>query len=485
MVLEVFNTLGSRKMEIEPLEPGRIKMYACGPTVYDDGHIGHARAAVIFDVVTRYLRFRGYDVVYVRNYTDVDDKIINRGNEEGLGYQEVADIYTRQYDEDIGRLGLQEPDYKPKVSAHIDDIIEMVKTLVDKGYAYEAGGSVYFEVSRFAGYGKLSGRDREDMENIARVEHDPHKKDDLDFALWKAAKEGEPSWDSPWGKGRPGWHIECSVMSTRYLGKTFDIHGGGRDLIFPHHENEIAQSECANDAAMANYWLHNGHVTKDGVKISKSLGNFIPMKELFETYDPEAVKFFLFGVHYRSPLDFTDAELRQAERNIERFYQALLAADGLPEEDAEPLSEGPLAEAVNTLEEKFITAMDDDFNTARALAAFFDFLHPLNQHLADKKGKKKKGGKTLARQAAHQLRKTGEVLGLFQQDPGNYLAAVRDRRARIKNLDPAEVEDKIQQRTDARKSKDFAEADRIRDELQEKGVVLEDAPQGTLWRVEM
>jgi len=485
MSVEVFNTLGSRKMEIEPLEPDKIKMYACGPTVYDDGHIGHARAAVIFDVVFRYLQYRGYEVVYVRNYTDVDDKIINRANEEGLGFQEVADIYTRQYDEDIARLGLLDPTYKPKVSEHIDDIIAMVKTLVDKGHAYEAGGSVYFDVDKFKGYGKLSGRDREDMENIARVDHDPHKKDELDFALWKKAKEGEPSWDSPWGKGRPGWHIECSVMSSRYLGKTFDIHGGGRDLIFPHHENEIAQSECANDAPMARYWVHNGHVTKDGVKISKSLGNFIPMKELFEIYDPEAVKFFLFGVHYRSPLDFTDSELRQAERNVERFYQALAAADGLAEEDAGPLNEGQLADALNSLEENFISAMDDDFNTAKALAAFFDFLHPLNQHLSDKKAKKKKGGKALAHRAAEELRKLGAILGLFQEEPKAYLNALRDRHARIKDLDPADIENKIEQRTQARKNKDFAEADRIRDELQDKGVILEDKPEGTVWRVEM
>ncbi|MFO8055824.1 MAG: cysteine--tRNA ligase [bacterium] len=485
MALEVFNTLGSRKMELEPLEAGRIKMYACGPTVYDEGHIGHARAAVIFDVIFRYLRFRGFEVDYVRNYTDVDDKIINRANEEGLGFEEVADIYTRQYDEDVGRLGLEDPTWKPKVSEHIPDIIAMVQTLVDKGYAYESGGSVYFEVSRFPGYGKLSGRVREDMENIARVEHDPHKKDELDFALWKKAKEGEPSWDSPWGKGRPGWHIECSVMSTKYLGKTFDIHGGGRDLIFPHHENEIAQSEAANDAPMANYWVHNGHVTKDGVKISKSLGNFIPMKELFQTYDPEAVKFFLFSVHYRSPLDYTDSELRQAERNVERFYNALARADALPAEDAEPPAKGALADAVKTLEEKFVSAMDDDFNTARALAAFFDFLHPLNQHLADKKAGKKKGGKALARRAAEELRRMGAVLGLFQQDPSEYLTALRDLRARLKDLDPKQIENSISQRTEARKNKDFEKADRIRDELQTKGVVLEDTAEGTVWRVEM
>jgi cysteinyl-tRNA synthetase len=485
MAIEVYNTLGRKKQEFETLEEGRVKMYACGPTVYDDGHIGHARAAVIFDMVSQYLRFRGYDVTYVRNYTDVDDKIINRANEDGVDYREVAENYTRQYEEDVKRLGLTEPDEKPKVSEHIPEIIEMVGALVDKGLAYEAAGSVYFEVEKFPGYGKLSGRSREEMENVSRVDHDPHKKAELDFALWKAAKKGEPFWESPWGEGRPGWHIECSVMSTKYLGKTFDIHGGGRDLIFPHHENEIAQSEGANNAAMANYWIHNGHVTKDGVKISKSLGNFIPLKELYQTYDPEAIKFFLYGVHYRSPLDFTDLGIRQAERNVERFYTTLSQVDALPEEDGDPMDGAPLADELDGLEKKFTEAMDDDFNTARALAAFFDFLHATNDHLAAKKSRKKAGSRALMKKAAAELRRLGGVLGLFGQDPGAYLAALRDMRVRLKKLDPAEIEKKIGERAEARKNKDFEKADAIRAELEESGVILEDTPEGTLWRVEM
>jgi len=485
MALEVFNTLGRKKEEFKPLEDGKVGMYACGPTVYDDGHIGHARAAVVFDMVARYLAHKGYEVTYVRNYTDVDDKIINRANQDGVDYREVAIKYTKQYEDDIAALGLNEPDVKPKVSEHIPDIVEMVKTLVDNGFAYEGGGSVYYAVNRFDGYGKLSGRAIEDMETVARVDHDPDKKAELDFALWKAAKPGEPSWDSPWGPGRPGWHIECSVMSAKYLGATFDVHGGGRDLIFPHHENEIAQSEAASGKPMTRYWIHNGHVTKDGVKISKSLGNFIPLKELYQSYDPEAIKFFLYGVHYRSPLDFTDAGLRQAERNVERFYTALSLADGLADEDKYPAKDGPLAKSLSGLESAFTEAMDDDFNTAKALASFFDFLHILNKHLADKKSKKRAGGKALAKKAAAELRRLSGVLGLLQQDPETYLGKLRDMRARLMGIDHAEVESAINERAEARKQKDFDRADQIRDQLVEKGVALEDTPDGTVWRVEM
>jgi cysteinyl-tRNA synthetase len=385
----------------------------------------------------------------------------------------------------VARLGLKEPKVKPRVSDHIPDIVAMVKELTDKGFAYEAAGSVYFAVEKFAGYGKLSGRTREDMENVARVDHDPNKKSELDFALWKAAKPGEPSWESPWGPGRPGWHIECSVMSSKYLGQTFDIHGGGRDLIFPHHENEIAQSEAANGAPMARYWLHNGHVTKDGVKISKSLGNFIPLKELYQSYDPEALKFFLFGCHYSSPLDFTEPGLRQAERNLERFYETLGLVDELADEDKAPLTDAPLSSELAGIEEKFITAMDDDFNTAKALAALFDFLHALNNHLADKKSAKKPGSRALMKKAAAELRRLGGVLGLLAQDPASYLLSLRDLRARLLKLDPAAVQAAIEQRSEARKARDFTRADQIRADLSAKGVILEDSPQGTKWRIEM
>jgi cysteinyl-tRNA synthetase len=484
MAIEIYNTLGRRKHEFKPLEPGSVKMYACGPTVYDDGHIGHARAAVTFDLIARYLRFRGLNVTYVRNYTDVDDKIINRANQDGVDYRVIAEKYTRQYEADLAALRVGEPDIKPKVSEHIPEIIAMVADLVAGGYAYEAGGSVYFSVAKFGPYGKLSGRDVAEMETVARVDHDPEKQAELDFALWKAAKPGEPSWESPWGPGRPGWHIECSVMSTKYLGKTFDIHGGGRDLIFPHHENEIAQSESANQAPMARYWVHNGHVTIDGVKISKSLNNFIPLRELFQTYDPEGIKFFLFGVHYASALDFTEAGLRQAERNVERFYATLAQCDALLEENAAP-ADSPLSQALAALEPNFIAAMDDDFNTAKSLAGFFDFLHLLNQHLSDKKALKKPGAKALAKQSAAILRRLGAIFGLFQQDPAAYLTGLRDLRVRLLNLDPAAIAAQIQARADARAAKDFAQADAIRAALAEKKVILEDTPAGTVWRVEM
>jgi cysteinyl-tRNA synthetase len=485
VAIQVYNTLGREKQDFEPLEPGKVNMYACGPTVYDHGHIGHARAAVVFDMIRKYFEFREYQVTYVRNYTDVDDKIINRANEEGVDYKEVAEKYTKQYEDDLEKLKLKEPSKKPKVSEHIPEIIEMVKSLIEKGFAYEAAGSVYFAVNKFDGYGKLSGRSIEDLENVARVDHDPHKQNNLDFALWKAAKPEEPSWDSPWGPGRPGWHIECSVMSTKYLGGTFDIHGGGRDLIFPHHENEIAQSEAANSSLMTKYWIHNGHVTKDGVKISKSLGNFIPLVELYELYDPEAIKFFLYGVHYRSPLDFTDQGVRQAERNLERFYQTIKQARDLPESDDEPASDGPLAIALKELEETFVSSMDDDFNTAKALASFFDFLHLLNQQMAMKKLAKKKPQVALAKKAAEEIVRLGKVLGMFNQEPDNYLLNIRSQRVRIKDIDVTQIEGKIGERLEARKNKDFELADSIRNELAEKGIVLEDNPEGTDWRIEL
>ncbi len=487
MTIRVFNTLTHAKEDFKTLEPGKVLMYACGPTVYDDGHIGHARAAVTFDVITRYLRFRNYEVIYVRNYTDVDDKIINRANDEGLDWTEIAETYTLRYEDDLAHFSLDEPTHKPKVSDHIPEIIEMVKALEGKGAAYESGGSVYFSVDKFSGYGKLSGRSQEELETVARIDHDPNKQAELDFALWKAAKPGEPQWDSPWGPGRPGWHIECSAMSTKYLGQTFDIHGGGRDLIFPHHENEIAQSEAANEKPMVKYWIHNGHVTKDGVKISKSLGNFIPIKDLIQMYDPEALKVFLFNAHYHSPLDFTEQNIRDAEVTLERFYSALARiAEALAKSgnSAEPLSEGPLAEIVAGMEAKFIEVMDDDFNTARVLAVFHEAVTAINHHLGDRKFLKKPGALALLDKAGQELRRLAGVLGFLARDPVEYIRTRQEELLSRLPISKEQIDEKVTERSEARKNKDFASADALRDELAEYGVVLEDQPEGTTWRIE-
>lgn len=327
MPLRVYNTLTSGKEEFVPLRPGKVGMYVCGVTVYDYSHIGHARANVVFDVICRYLRFLGYDVTYVRNYTDIDDKIINRANADGVPYNVISERFITEFDHDMAQLGLELPTFQPKATEHVADIIDLVARLIDKGHAYAAGGDVYFCVEKFATYLKLSGRNLEEMQAGARIEVDEKKRHPMDFALWKEAKPGEPFWESPWGKGRPGWHIECSAMSIRYLGETFDIHGGGKDLIFPHHENEIAQSEAATGRPFVRYWLHNGFVNINAEKMSKSLGNFFTIREVLERYDSEVLRFFLISAHYRSPLDFSDQNLTEAESGMERIYSALAGID--------------------------------------------------------------------------------------------------------------------------------------------------------------
>ena len=489
MALRVYNTLSAGKEEFIPLEPGKVGMYVCGVTVYDHCHIGHARANVVFDVIYRYLSHIGYDVNYVRNYTDIDDKIINRANREGVPYSEVSERFIAEFDKDMARLGLMLPTHQPKATEHIDDIIAIVATLVDKGVAYQAGGDVFFSVDRFDGYLKLSGRNLDEMQAGARIEVDDRKRHPMDFALWKEAKPGEPFWESPWGKGRPGWHIECSAMSMKFLGSTFDIHGGGKDLIFPHHENEIAQSEAASGQPFVKYWLHNGFVNINAEKMSKSLGNFFTIKEVLEKYDSEVLRFFLLSSHYRSPIDFSDQNLAEAEAGISRIYQALAGIDEVPAGTVVRTPAAGTAEAVKELKEmaesfpaRFRDAMDDDFNTALALANVFDLVRGVNRLLADGLAgtDEARGALAAARAGIDEL---GGVLGLFTTAPAAFFARITERKMAELAITPDEIEQLIEERAAARKQKDFKRSDEIRDLLLARGIVLLDGPRGTSWKV--
>ena len=459
MALSSYNTLSKQKAPLQPLEDNHVRMYVCGMTVYDFCHIGHARVMVAFDVVTRWLRHRGYDVTYVRNITDIDDKIIRRAQENGEPFEALVERMIAAMHEDEARLSVLRPDIEPRATQHIDGMFSMIQTLIDKGYAYAPGnGDVYYRVGKFAGYGKLSRRRIEDLKIGARIEVDEAKEDPLDFVLWKAAKPGEPSWESPWGKGRPGWHIECSVMSTCCLGETFDIHGGGPDLVFPHHENEIAQSEAATGKLYANAWMHAGAVRVDGEKMSKSLGNFFTIREVLEKYHPEVVRYLLVASHYRSPINYSEDSLKEAKGALERFYTALR---GLPEV---PAAGG------EAFVERFGAVMDDDFNSPEACAVLFDMAREINR-LRD-------SDQQAAAALAARLKELGSVLGVLQMSPDAFLQVGAEGK-----VDAAEVEALIAARLQARAEKNWAESDRIRDQLAAMGVVLEDGKGGTTWRL--
>jgi cysteinyl-tRNA synthetase len=459
-MLQIHNSLTRHKAPFQPIEPGKVRMYVCGMTVYDYCHLGHARVLVVFDVVYRYLRALGYDVTYIRNITDIDDKIIRRANENGEPFQALTERFIQAMREDAEALGVLPPTDEPRATAHIGEILAMVQTLIDKDLAYvAANGDVYYAVSRFPDYGKLSGKDPADLRAGARVEIGESKRDPLDFALWKSAKPGEPAWDSPWGPGRPGWHIECSAMSTCCLGNHFDIHGGGADLQFPHHENEIAQSEGATGEPFVNVWMHNGFVRVNEEKMSKSLGNFFTVREILRLYRPEEVRYFILTSHYRSPLNYDDSALQQARAALTRLYTALR---GLPE--AVPAE-------YESFRTRFQSAMDDDFNTPEALAVLFELAREINRLRAD-------GSVDQAATHGALLRDLGRVLGLLQDDPEFYLRGGVD----AEGPSDAEIEAMIEQRRAARANKDWAEADRVREALTAAGIVLEDGPQGTTWR---
>jgi len=479
MTLSVFNTMGSRKEPFEPLVPGKVRMYVCGVTVYDLCHIGHARANVAFDIIVRYLRYAGYEVTYVRNFTDIDDKIIRKANQEGIPFDEVTKKYIDAFYEDFDRLGLLRPDAEPKATENIPEIVALVALLVREGKAYEVGGDVYYSVKGFPGYGKLSGKNVEDLRAGARVDVDERKNDPLDFALWKASKPGEPSWESPWGPGRPGWHIECSAMSMKHLGETFDIHGGGKDLVFPHHENEIAQSEAATGKPFARYWLHNGFVNIDNEKMSKSLGNVFTLRDILRKVRPEVLRFFFASSHYRSPIDYSDRSLAEAKAGLDRLYRVKEKAEACRAAGAAPLllPAGEEAAPLLSAPARFGEAMDDDFNTAAALGHLFDAVRALNRLApAEPAAEREKAGRFLA--GYDLLDPLFAVLGLLR-DPAaeHFQSAGADGR-----MPEGEILDRIEARRAARAAKRYADADRIRKELEASGVLLEDGKGGTTWK---
>ncbi len=480
MTLRVYNTMSGKKEAFQPLVPGKVGMYVCGVTVYDYCHIGHARANIVFDIIYRYLQFAGYETTYVRNYTDVDDKIINRANERGIESQELAEEFIRAFDEDMAALGLAKPSFEPRATEYIDKIIEICQVLIDKGNAYASGGDVYYRVDKFDSYLKLSKRNMEEMQAGARIAPGEQKENPMDFALWKGAKPGEPSWESPWGPGRPGWHIECSAMSSSLLGDSFDIHGGGRDLIFPHLENEIAQSEAANDKPFAKYWIHNGFVNVNQEKMSKSLGNFFTIRDILKQYDPEVVRFFILSAHYRSPIDFSDQNLVEAQAGLSRFYEALLSADQMLEGATEEPAE---SSAGTELEAKFRAAMDDDFNSALAIAHLFEGVRTMNRLCATKKFRKKAELVAQVRDLRASVLKLGAVLGIYNSDPAAWLERVKMAGLAKLDISVAEIEAQIEARKQARIDKDFARSDEIRDGLAARGIELLDTAQGTNWKL--
>ena len=488
MPIRIHNTLTGKKEDFIPLDEKKVGMYVCGVTVYDLCHIGHARSAIVFDTIYRYFRYRGYDVTFVRNFTDIDDKIIRRANEEEVDCKTIAERYIDEFNMDMGRLGLEKPSVEPRATEHIPEMIQLISTLIQKGFAYQGGGDIFFSVEKFKDYGKLSKRNLEDMQAGARVDIDERKENPLDFALWKASKPGEPFWESPWGKGRPGWHIECSVMSQKYLGETFDIHGGGRDLTFPHHENEVAQSEAATGKPFARYWIHNGFVNINKEKMSKSLGNILTIKEILKDWHPEVLRLFFLSHHYRSPVDYSEESFNDAKSGLDRFYITL---NTIQEELKKPLSQKkldfPLIEncrqTIESFQTRFEEAMDDDFNAAEALGYFYDLQRNLNSLLDISKGHPTQEIISLLKQGFDHFSKIGWGFGLFREDPTSYVD--RQKKEGIKKLGISEgdISKLIDERNLARKDKNYKRADEIRNDLLSKGIVLEDTPSGTNWKL--
>lgn len=463
--MKLYNNLTRKKEEFKPLEAGKVKMYTCGPTVYNFFHIGNARPFIIFDTLRRYLEYRGYDVTYVQNFTDVDDKIIKRGHEEGISPEEVANKYINEYFVDADSLGIKRATVHPRVTDNIEQIIEFIVDLQEKGYAYESKGDVYFDTAKFESYGKLSRQNQEDLEAGARIEVNSQKKHPMDFVLWKAKKEGEPGWHSPWGEGRPGWHIECSVMSSRYLGDTIDIHAGGQDLMFPHHENEIAQSEARSGKQFSNYWIHNGYININNEKMSKSKGNFFTVRDIGEKYDLEVVRFFMLSAHYRNPVNFSDEMLMQAKAGLERLYNAKekleFTLQNLNKEEIQE-NENEMIVELNAYKEKFINAMDDDVNTADAVSIIFELAKFINTNVDEN------SSKHFAKICLNIFAELSNVLNIVNKKKQDFI--------------DEEIENLIKERSEAKKQKDFAKADEIRNKLLDMGIVIEDTRQGTKWK---
>lgn len=463
--MRIFNTMTRQKEEFVPNNPDEVKIYACGPTVYNYIHIGNARPLCVFDVLRRYLEYKGYNVKFVQNFTDVDDKIIKRANEEGITFEEVSKKYIEEFWTDANGLNFKKASVHPKATENIDEIINIIKTLEEKGYAYAVDGDVYFRTLKFKEYGKLSHQPIEDLQSGARIAIGEKKENPLDFALWKAAKEGEPYWDSPWGKGRPGWHIECSAMNKRFLGDTIDIHCGGQDLIFPHHENEIAQSECANGCTFSKYWMHNGYINVDNVKMSKSLGNFKTVREIANVYGYEVIRYFLISSHYRSPINYSLEIIEQCKSALERLYTCRESLDFALKNAKDIPDDEELIKKLNSHREQFITAMDDDLNTADGVAAVFELVKDINTSILDKEV-----SKNVCQTAATVFDELCDVLGILYNRKNN-------------DVD-SDIEALIEERQQARANKDWATADRIRDELKAQGIILKDTPQGVTWTKE-
>lgn len=463
--MRIFNTMTRQKEEFIPNNPDEVKIYACGPTVYNYIHIGNARPLCVFDVLRRYLEYKGYNVKFVQNFTDVDDKIIKRANEEGITFEEVSKKYIEEFWTDANGLNFKKASVHPKATENIDEIINIIKTLEEKGYAYAVDGDVYFRTLKFKEYGKLSHQPIEDLQSGARIAIGEKKENPLDFALWKAAKEGEPYWDSPWGKGRPGWHIECSAMNKRFLGDTIDIHCGGQDLIFPHHENEIAQSECANGCTFSKYWMHNGYINVDNVKMSKSLGNFKTVREIANVYGYEVIRYFLISSHYRSPINYSLEIIEQCKSALERLYTCRESLDFALKNAKDIPDDEELIKKLNSHREQFISAMDDDLNTADGVAAVFELVKDINTSILDKEV-----SKNVCQTAAAVFDELCDVLVILYNRKNN-------------DVD-SDIEALIEERQQARANKDWATADRIRDELKAKGIILKDTPQGVTWTKE-
>lgn len=478
MTLMIYNTLSRKKEEFKPIAGKKVGMYVCGITAYDKSHLGHMRPAITFDFVRRYLMYKGYDVTFIRNYTDVDDKIINRAIELKVNPTDLAIKYIGEYENNMRELNVLEPTSSPKATEHIPDMIAMIETLIDKGLAYKSVNDVYYMVRGFKEYGKLSNRNIEELESGARIAVDEKKNDPLDFVLWKGAKENEPCWDSPWGKGRPGWHIECSAMSTKYLGQPFDIHGGGVDLVFPHHENEIAQAEGANDCGFAKYWMHNGLIKIDGEKMSKSLNNFITIDDVLKKYDAEAIRFFLLSTHYRSPLDYTEESMRQANLNLERFYETI---SRLPSIDLSnnlkdsPKHDDEFFKKLGGFQENFCAALDDDFNSAKGIGLIFDLLRSLNRFLDTNVDEEKSISAALKVRDIQSM--LAQTLGIMEKSSQQY----KDSKLSLKGkkVDDNAIKRLVDERIEAKRQKNFKRADEIRDELNKMGVKIKDKPDGT------
>ncbi|WP_035381217.1 cysteine--tRNA ligase [Fervidicella metallireducens] len=463
--MKLYNTLTRKKEEFKPITPGEVKMYVCGPTVYNFFHIGNARTFLVFDTIRRYFEYRGYKVQFIQNFTDIDDKLIKKANEEGITVPEVAERYIKEYYTDADALNLKRATVNPRATEYVEKIIDFIKDLEDKGYAYAVNGDVYYRTKKFTEYGKLSKQSLDDLEAGARIDVDERKEDPMDFVLWKAQKPGEPGWESPWGVGRPGWHIECSVMACSLLGETIDIHGGGADLVFPHHENEIAQSEARNGKPFAHYWMHSAYLNVNNQKMSKSLNNFFTAREILEKYDAEVVRMFMLSGHYRNPINFSLDLLDQASSALERLYNAMSNLEHIIESGNERelnTEEIEMSNKLDSYKAKYIEVMDDDFNTADAISVIFDLVRDINTNI------KEGSPKTLAVKALALIKELGAPLGILQKESRGALEE--------------EIEKLIEERQQARKNKNFALADKIRDDLKERGIVLEDTPQGVRWK---